>query len=407
MSLLAELARDRRGVAAPVTALGLTVVLGFVGLGVDLGHGYLQRRTAQHAADSAAFSAAAALTRGGGDAAAEARAVAARYGFPATQVAVNLPPTTGPNTGRAGYVEVLAEQPGRRFFASLIGVGPSTIRARAVAVAGTPGDACVLALNANASASALWTGSADIKLNGCSLFANSSSVNALELKGGAKLAAKSVGLVGGYSQSSNSTLTTTEGVHTSQAPVEDPYKNVAVPSNVGCDATGASSYGPRPDGTPRVFCNGLSITSSQSVRLDPGVYIVKGALNVSGTLTGSGVTIVLTSDGGAASSLTINGSATIDLSAPTTGPTAGLIFFQDPNAPGADSKITGSSSFRLDGALYFPRQKVSFRGTTDSVGGCTQIVAGGVEFTGDASLGLNCAGKGVTMAGGRRPAMIE
>lgn len=404
--LSTRLLHDRRGVAAPTTALGLTVVLGFVGLGVDVGHGYLQRRTAQHAADSAAFSGAAALTSGAADPAAEARAVAARYGFEPARVTVNLPPATGVNAGKPDYVEVLVERPGRRFFSSLFGAGASTIRARAVGLTGTPGDACVLALNATASASALYTGSADIVLNGCSLFANSTSANALELKGGAKLTAKSVGLVGGYSQSSNSTVVAAEGVRTGQAPIEDPYRDVEVPPHVGCDPD-TGSFEPHPDGSPYVLCNGLQITSAQSRHLPPGVYVVKGAMRVSGTLTGSGVTIILTSEGGVASSLEITGSATIDLSAPTSGPTAGLVFFQDRDAPAADNKITGSSSFRIDGALYFPRRKVSFRGTTGGADACTQIVAGGVEFTGDAALGLNCAGKGVQMAGGRRVALVE
>jgi Tfp pilus assembly protein PilX len=401
---------DRRGVAAPITALGLTVVLGFVGLGVDIGHGYLQRRTAQHAADSAAFSGAAALMQGAADPAAEARAVAARYGFDPAKVTVNLPPQTGPNTGSAGAVEVLVERPGRRFFSALLGVGASTIRARAVGLTGEPGDGCVVALNASASASAYETGSADVKLTGCSLYANSTSPSALMLKGGAKLDAKSVELVGGYDQVGNTSITTAEGIHTKQAPVRDPYDELDVPPYTpGCGVTGVLSggYGPKPDGTPLVLCD-PKITNA-AVTLAPGVYIVRGGLALTGgSLSGSGVTLVLTEGAAGYGEVEIRGNAQVDLAAPTTGEFAGVAIYQDRKAPaGGENVINGGADFKIEGALYFPSQKLKFLGNATGASTCLQIVASEVEFFGNARLGLDCSGKGVRAAGARRTTLVE
>lgn len=411
---LAELLDDRRGVAAPTTALGLIVVLGFAGLGVDVGHGYLQRRTAQHAADSAAFSGAAALTSGAADPAAEARALAVRYGFEPTRVTVNLPPQSGPNTGAIGAVEVLVERPGRRFFSALLGGGANAIKARAVAKVGRAADGCVVALNATASASAYETGSADVVLEDCSLYANSTSASALELKGGAQLTAKSVELVGGYDKSSNSSITAAEGIHTNQAPVEDPYKDVEIPDyDETCDPkpAGTGTYG-RTDGRPTVYCNGLTINSRDVVTLRPGVHIIdRGSLLVNGgaTLQGDGVTIILTSTtGGNYATLDVRGGATLTLTAPIDGPTAGLSFFQDRRAPGTGVHLlNGGSTQSIQGAIYFPSQTVRYTGGATSSGGCTQILASKVEFYGSSRVGVNCAGTGVKPIGGRRPTLVE
>lgn len=395
-----------------MTALALVTILGFAGLAVDMGHGYALRRGSQQAADSAAFSAAAALTAGGADPTADARAVAARYGLAASQVQVNLPPASGPNAGDTSAVEVVVERPRARFFSGFVGGQPGLVRARAVARAGKSGDACVVALNATASAAAAETGTADVVLNGCSLFANSSSQSALELKGGARLTAQSVGLVGSYSQSSNSSITTVESVRTGQAPINDPYRGVSVPPYSGCDAlqSGSTTYAPRADGSPRVFCNGLQLNAGETITLQPGVYILKGDLKVGGgaTLQGDGVTIILTSDSASYPSVNISGDANINLSAPVTGPTAGLVFFQDRAAPyGEGNQINGGANFRIQGALYFPSQKLTFTGGAGGAGACTQILANTVQFSGNARLSLDCAGKGVSMIGGRRPSLIE
>jgi len=412
---LSRLIRDRRGAVAPTTALSLVAVLGFAGLGIDVGYGYLQRRSAQHAADSAAFSGAVALNQGTTDAAAQARAVAARYGFEPAKVTVNLPPVSGPNAGQAGAVEVLVERPGRRFFSALLGAGGGVIRARAVGKVGRDGDACVLALHATASAAAQESGTADVVLNGCSLFANSSSQSALELKGGARLTAKSVGLVGGYSLSSNSVANIAEGIATGQSAISDPYANVEPPPyGSQCDGGGdlpTGEYG-RIDGQPTVWCNGIRINNGSVVKLRPGVHILdRGALTVNGgaTLTGDGVTIILTSRTGSNyATLGINGGAYVQLSAPTSGPYSGLAIFQDRRAPsGINNTLNGGSTQDIQGAIYFPTQKVSFTGGASATTGCTQLLASEISFTGNSRLGLNCQGRGVRSIGGQPPKLVE
>lgn len=414
-----RLAADRRGASAILVGLSFAVLLGFVGLGVDAGRFYLVRRTAQGAADSAAFSAAAAQLAGDPDLVGQAQAVAASDGFPnganGVQVSLNTPPTRGGYAGAPNAVEVIISKPITAMFAGRFLQGVPVMSARAVAKFGVAGDACVVALNSTASASALDTGSTNVNLVGCSLYANSSSSSALTLKGSTTVTAASVGLVGGYSLSNNATLTTTKGVRTGQAAVVDPYLNRTIPAYSGCDFSGGSlpSGTYSNNGRPFVFCNGVSINSGATVTLSPGIYIVdRGAFQVNGgaTLQGQGVTLIFTSSTGSNyATLQINGGATLNLTAPNAGPTKGLALFQDRRAPtGVQDTLNGGSTQTIQGAVYFPSQILNFSGGASTTSpGCTQLIASQVAFQGNATLGINCAGLGVNPAGGTPPALVE
>jgi len=419
-TLAGRLAGDRSGVSAMFVGLSLAAVLGCVGLGIDLGSWYNLRRQAQNAADSAAFSAAAARTAGASNLADQAYAITAPYGFTngsgGTTVTVNTPPGSGSYAGQAGAVEVIVSKPAPSFFSRLFIPGGQILRARAVARTATAGDACVLALHATATASALETGSANVQLNGCALVDNSTSSTAFQLKGAAQVSASSIRLAGGYSLSNNSSLTAPGGIKTNQAPVPDPYADVPIPSYSGCTYNGASlssgSY-TSSSASPTVFCNGLTLNNGVNVTLAPGVYIIdRGALQIDGgaTLSGAGVTLVLTSSTGSNyATAQINGNSVVNLSAPTSGATAGLAFYQDRNAPssGGDT-FNGGSTQNIQGAIYFPNQTLTFSGgSSTATAGCTEIIAGSVSFQGNSTLAINCAGSGVRLAGGSPVKLVE
>jgi len=408
---IAALAQDRSGVTALMTGLLLTVGLGFTAMAIDLGVGYGAKRSAQNAADSAAFSAANGEMAGAGNVGDQARAVAAQYGFAdganGVSVTVNTPPASGGFTGNAQAVEVVVSRPMARFFAGFLGAGPGTVAGRAVAVAGVNGDACVLALDPVASGAALDVGTANVNLIGCSLFANSSNAAALTMKGGSTMRAQSVGLVGGASIANNSSLTTVGGLKIGQSPIADPYAGVQIPAHgAGCDYNGTLPSHVTNSGAPVVICNGVSLNAGQSVTLDPGVYIVDGGsftVNGGATLNGAGVTIILT--GGA--TVSINGGAVVNLTAPTSGPTAGLAFFGDRSAAQANNNFNGGSTQTIQGAIYFPSQTVTFAGGSSTSSGCTQLLADDVKFAGNAALQINCAGTGVKAIGGVATKLVE
>ncbi|HEY8570997.1 pilus assembly protein TadG-related protein [Phenylobacterium sp.] len=424
-SLAVRLAADRSGATAVITGVTMLVSLGFVGLGADLGVAYAHRRAAQSAADSAAFSAAMGVMSGATSVTNQARSVAKTYGVTnnvdGARVIVNQPATTGPVAGTPTSVEVIVERPMRRFFSGLFGQGDSTIRARAVAVAGRAGDACVLALNRSEIQTVNFVGSTRPNLVDCKLQANSSHGTAMQITGSAQLTALGVNLVGGYSITGNPTLNVTQGVKTSQPSIEDPYADMPIPAAGACNGPGNPggsvwNIAPSPSGV-LTWCGGLQLNSTgQTVNFPPGVVVITGAnFVVNGGVTVNatqGTTFVLTRGSGPAyAQAQVNGTASLNIVAPPTGPTAGIAIMQDRAAPASTSvnSINGGSSGSIRGAIYFPKQSVRFNGTnnTSSGTGCTQLIADKVQFSGNAAFEIKCAGVGVRALGGFPTKLVE
>jgi hypothetical protein len=115
------------------------------------------------------------------------------------------------------------------------------------------------------------------------------------------------------------------------------------------------------------------------------------------------VTIVLAATGTNYANVNIANGTTITLTAPTTGPTAGIAFFGDPvvsaNNNGTET-FTGGATLNITGAIYFPQQTVDFSGGVNNPSGCTQLIAGTIVFEGGANFSNNCAGKGTSAIGG-------
>jgi hypothetical protein len=377
-------------------------------------------RPAHGAPDSAAFSAGTDLYAGDTTTGvqANAKAVAAQYGYTdgagGVTVTVNTPPTSGSHTSTTGAVEVIVAKSESLFFSSFF-ISAASVSGRAVAVAGTNGaGACVLATNTGSSTSISTadiaiTGNATIDASNCGIYANASGSDSLDITGNATLLAKNLSVVGNYSVSGGGTLTVT-GTKTISAPVmADPYANVATPTPGTCSPT--NSWQQSATINPGTYCGGFSVSGSARIALNPGVYIINGgSFSVDGTssISGAGVTIVLTGSGSNYATATINGGAGVTLSAPTSGPTSGIVFLQDrKDASGSASKINGGSNTSITGALYFPSQTLKFSGGSSSASSCTQLIAAQISYLGGAYFNNNCTGDGVTPIGQTSTTLVE
>jgi hypothetical protein len=433
MAVRRTLCRCCRGVIAVPTAIVLVALLGFVSLAVDIGSMLWQRRAMQSAADSAALGAALAATVGNPpDFTVEGKSIAASYGFvdgtANTSVKVSKPPTLGAYASNAAGVEVLITRPYSAIFASLFHPAAFWIAARAVALVGPPGSTCVLALDPAASGAFLAAGSPTVTLNGCDIDIQSNSASALTLNGSAVLNVDDISIVGGYQTNGSTVINASEGIQTNAKPVIDPYRTLAIPAFSGCNQTNFSVSGSTTKTlSPGVYCNGISISNSAKVTLNPGQYILDGGnFSVSGsaTVTGSGVTIILTSssqDDTQIGEVAISDTGQLSLSAMTTGSTAGLVFYQDQDAPTSGSSdfqgqqqgqntgtntFQGSSSMQITGAIYFPQQAVSFSGSSGISSGCTQIFALTIQFAGSSTVALNCTGIPIRPIGATSPSTL-
>lgn len=411
---LARLRRDQGGAVAIIMALVIPILVGAVGLAVEVGMWYAERRSLQTAADAAAMGAAWELNIAGGNATAAATADAVRNGFSAAgggSITVTTPPASGAYAGDASAVQVSLTEPQPLLFAGLFLAGPVTVTTTAVAQAGPPTAYCILALSASAASAVSVTGSAGVSLSGCGVHSNSNSSTALTVSGSGTLTTDYANTVGGQDVSGAGTLASTEAPRTGARTQSDPYADLELPTDpVGCTK---SNYKPDDGETlsPGRYCGGLTINAGREVNLDPGIYIIdKGSLGVNGnaTLTGTGVTIVLTGSSSDYASVDINGGAVVDLSAPTSGDYAGVVFYQDRDAPaGSDNKFNGGSTMEITGAMYFPSQDVKFNGGNSVGGGCTHIIASTVAFSGNSTLGNNCTGTGVSAYVPSPPTLVE
>ena len=121
---------------------------------------------------------------------------------------------------------------------------------------------------------------------------------------------------------------------------------------------------------------------------------------------------MLAATGSSYSNVSIANGGAVTLTAPTTGPTAGIAFFGDPVVSGNNQgteTFTGGAVINITGAIYFPQQTVDFSGGVSNPSGCTQLIAGTINFQGGANFSNNCASAGTSPigSGGGATALVE
>jgi len=406
--------RDRRGNYAVITALLSPVLIGSAGLATEGGLWIYVHQSLQGAADSAALSAATLYSLNtSGNLNNQAQSVVATYGYVAgtsgTTVTVNRPPSTGSYAGNTNAIEVLVTTQQSRMLSSIFSSGMVTLNGRAVALPGNNGLGCVLSLNPTASGSVTSKGTSDVALTQCSVYDDSSDSSALVNGGSATINALSVNVTGQVSGGSG--ITTTQGVNVGVSPIPDPYANVVMPTPGSCDQNN-KTYKNTVTIDPGVYCNGIQLNAGAVVTMNPGVYFIdRGSLQMAGgaTLSGTGVTIIFTSSTGANyASATINGGATLAITAPTTGPLAGIAIFGDRNMPNSTTfKFNGGDNQVLGGAVYVPKGTLEYAGGNNTNTNCTQVIADTVTFVGNSQLKLNCSGSGTRSIGTSVASLVE
>jgi hypothetical protein len=254
------------------------------------------------------------------------------------------------------------------------------------------GGGCVLALDTTASKAITLSGSANLDAPSCTVVANSNNSDALDMSGSAQLTAACTVTVGGQNTTSGLTLKTCTTPTTGASATPDPYASLAAPISLmlGPCLNAPSSYPATL--SHGYYCHGLNVNGATTFL--QGTYYVKGnlALQGSSTVTGSNVTFFIDRSGTTA----ISGSANVTLSAPTSGPYAGVLFFGDRAGSTANNNnIRGSSASRLVGTIYYPTQNLTFSGGSNTPSACLEIIGDKITFSGTAYLGDSCAGTGV------------
>ena len=419
--------RNRQaGQALVFAALGMTVLLGFAGLGIDLGVLRYEKRLQQTAADAAAIAganqlrfASAGITSAGQDAAVKngftdngggnVSACSASAAVGTICVQVQAGPTSGPHAGNANYVEAIVAEVRPTYFLKALNITKQVVAARGVATmlsqTTSQGPGCIYTLGPPGTGIGVTNnGTPTVNATTCGIYDGGDwTTNGKKVD----INAGEIGVTGTSSNHGGGTVTCSVSSlpcpQLGLPPVTDPLAGLPAPT-VGTPTAWNSS-----NPVPGTY-SGISIAASTTVNFAPGVYVIDGgSFTVNGGATvcnqtggpttcsatgtpNAGVTFYLTNG----ASVTVNGNSGSYLAAPNSGTYAGILFDQDPTDC-STAKLDGTSNSYYQGALYFPGDpaqgcnvELDFGGTmTNTTAAYTVIVTDDLKFNGTPTVNIN------------------
>ena len=266
-----------------------------------------------------------------------------------------------------------------------------------------PTPPCLIALEADQDGAFNMRNNARIDIAGCGIHVNSVHPSALSLTGSARLAADAIAVGGGDDLTPLASID--PDPDTQAKPIGDPLAGIKLPEIDKCTATNMVSSGRAL--LPGVYCGGIELRATSSTTLAPGTYVLTPSSSKPGrlvigagaTLIGNGVTIILAGmRNGVGSTVDMGFNSNVILSAPSTGPYAGVVVFQDRGFSGQVNRVRGGGTKRYHGAIYLPTNDLVFEssGAINSDTQCPVFIArrfvlgGIVSFTGAFDLGVGC-----------------
>ena len=382
--------KDRRGNALVIVGAAMPLVVGAAGLATDTIQWVTYKRELQRAADSAAFAGVIGKAWGASTADAAVNADLAKN----TTTGINitgLTPTIGYPTS-ASYssaVRVTLSVQKSLGFSSYIMHSAPTITATATAALIDDGWYCVVALE-NGSDPGITIGGSSSATLGCGAISDSiSDTKSVDTSGSTyNFNATVVAGSGGMPSTINGTST----VQSYHLPQPDPFANLYptdIPNGTPCKSSNQNRYGPQNRKLKAGCYTDFKITGNGTYTMDPGIYYLNNAdFDIAGgvTIVGDGVTIILT--GTNPGSIKTNGNAGIQLTATHDGGTYDKMLFIQNSLATVDNlnEINGTSTSHYDGAMYFPKGKVTFTGTSGAMTHCAMVVSKKVDFSGNANL---------------------
>jgi hypothetical protein len=416
----------RRGVVAVFVSALMVVVLGILAIAMDGGLLRDSRRKAQAASDAAAMAAAAKLFVNypaivashywnhdpGGAAHTAAYASAAANGFTndgdQSAVTVHVPPHSGPFWGRAGYAEVIVTRYQQRMFSRIWGSNPIPVTTRSVARGRWAGSGTgVLVLDPSAKSALNSSGTGRITVTGgAAVIVDSNNGAAAVVSGGGGISAASFEITGNY------TGTLDGAVTTGTPPTPDPLAylpDVPVPPLGQMTTENLGSGNKKYTLSPGRYTNLPNFNAGEEVVLQQasansagGVFYLDGCgLKSTGATitmdpnTSGGVMICNAPCGTAVSQgveITGNSSGTVCLSALTSGPYAGILFWQSRTATQPVS-ISGNGNFSLLGTFYVPNATLQVTGGGNAIIG-SQYISRCLNIGGNGNVTINYTDNG-------------
>ena len=382
----------KRGQALIVIALAAVALVGMVGLVVDGGRGFLDRRKAQNAADTAALASAYARIKRDQDMVTAAMAAAAENGYNndgvRNVVELYSPPKNGPHSGDVEYIQIIITSHLDTYFARVIGRQQITNTVQATARTKSAeiqqilqGQAVISLAPASNCFNRLsfWVhGEATLDITGGGIFVNSNN--------------KTCALV----QQGSGSLRLSEGYAINVVGNASIQKTRLLTPDVTVGA-GAIGY-PPPFFMPKVGCSKeaevslIDPTSMSSgswgddfpppgvTHLDGGVYCLDKGMHITGNLEGHNV-IFKVNDG----EVRFSSSADILLDAPNAGDNAGLLIYLPMDNP-SKVVLNGGAGSVIKGTILAPASPILIKGLDSPRGFHSQIIGYTIEADGTSNV---------------------
>lgn len=399
-----------------IVAVALPVVIGSAGLGVHTMQLSLVKRQLQREADSAAMAGGYSLFQGKGNTVATAQANKAL-----TQNALvpGATPTITPGSYTSGsttytstmYVKLVSTQ--STPFMSLFGHSTSVVSAEARAAIVPDGKVCFLATESGTTTGVTFAGNSTLNL-GCGVGTNSiASTAAVNVNGNPSVTASPIVAMGGVPASSAYASGTV--LMPNHAQLTDPFAGNSYDPSTGTVSNGQCKNGSNwktidvasgASGTGSPGCYG-TIDVQGTLTLSSGTYYLANGANNAGLQIGAQghlicdkCTFVLTSttpnNANSFATMNINGGAEVDISAPISGAYNGITIYRDSRASASNQccTINGNSNSSLSGAFYFPKDTLTFNGTSGMSLSCFQMVALRLSFSGNSTITNTCTPPG-------------
>lgn len=381
----------KRGQALIVIALAAVALVGMVGLVVDGGRGFLDRRKAQNAADAAALASAYARIKGDQDMVTAAMISAAENGYNndgvRNVVELYSPPKDGPHSGDVEYIQIIITSNLDTYFARVIGrqkiinTVKATARTKSAEIKELLNGRAVISLAPASNCFnrlSFWVhGEATLDITGGGVFVNSNNQTCALIQQGSG----SIRLEEGYSIEvvGNASIQKT--------------RLLTPDVTVGAGAVGY----PPPFFMPKVGCNkkaevsldGTSMTSGTwgddfpppgVTHLDGGVYCLDKGMQITGNLEGHNV-IFKVQHG----EVRFGSSADIILDAPNAGDNAGLLIYLPMDNP-SKVVLNGADGTIIKGTILAPASPILIKGLDSPRGFHSQIIGYTIEADGNSNV---------------------
>jgi hypothetical protein len=256
----------------------------------------------------------------------------------------------------------------------------------------------IFILNPSASGALSVSGNASINIPG-EVVVDSNSSSALSAAGNAQISASVIDVLGGFQKTGSVTISPAP---TTGVSVADPLAALTPPSPGGLTNYGSVSF---TDGShtinPGIYSQikvsgNASVTMSAGSGATPGIYIIEGGgLTVTGNASLSGQNIFIYNTGsnypssaGNFGGITLSGNGTFSLTAPTSGPYAGVAIFQS-RANTRALSFSGNAMSGISGIIYAPNALLSFSGNSQLQ---SALDVGMLNLSGNVALTQTAAG---------------